>query len=75
LEGHRQDGAALAASGEDHNWALEVEACSSVLVWGRSWAFAWVAERSLASALAEEERSWGEVLEAVAAADIEASAA
>jgi len=41
LEAHRQDGAALAASGEDHNWALEVEACSLVvLVWGHSWAFA-----------------------------------
>jgi len=34
-----------------------------------------VAERSLALALVEEERSWDEVLEAVVAADIEASAA
>jgi len=76
LEVHRQAGAALEASGEDHNWALEVEACSLVVpVWDRSWAFAEVAERSLASALAEEERSWDEVLEAVDAVDIEASAA
>ena len=76
LEAHRQDGAALAASGEDHNWALEVEACSSVvLVWDRSWASASVVERSLALALGEEERSWDEVLEAAGEADIEASAA
>lgn len=41
LEAHRQDGAALVASDEDHNWALEVEAYSLVvLVWDRSWAFA-----------------------------------
>ena len=41
LEVHRQVGAALEASGEDHNWALEVEACSLVvLVWGHNWAFA-----------------------------------
>jgi len=70
-----QDEAALEASGEDHNWASEVEACSSVLVWGHSWASALVAEHSLASALGEEEHSWDEVSEAVGVDDIGASAA
>ena len=55
---------------------MEVEACSSVgLVWGHSWAFAWVVECSLVLALVEEERSWDVVLEAVDVDDIEASAA
>jgi len=40
LEAHRQDGAALAALGEDHNWALEVEACSLMVLVDRRWAFA-----------------------------------
>ena len=76
MEGHKQGGVALVALAEDHNSALEVEACSSVvLVWGRSWAFALVVEHSLASALGEEEHSWDEAGEAEGVDDIEASAA